>query len=107
MGSSVADAHPEQPFQLLSSAPIVRCCRRAATALRQAWGAGTRRALWVEDQALGTHLRLLGAVSGLPQRPEASGVEQQRLPVVVLEVFDLADPQHVIAGGVNVNHSAG
>ena len=42
-------------------------------------------------------IRLVAAVLQLVHRAEATRVEQQRLVVAVIEVLDLADPQHVVA----------
>ena len=39
----------------------------------------------------------------MPKRPEE---EEQRLPFAVVQVLDLADPEDVVAGGVDIDHPA-
>ncbi len=66
-----------------------------------------------EDRAAGCAVprvdravRLVAAVLELVHRAEATRVEQQRLVVAMVEVLDLADPQHVIARAVRIDDPA-
>ncbi len=46
------------------------------------------------------------ALADFLQGPEAPRVEQQRRTIVVVQVLHLADPEHVVAGGVDVDDPA-